>query len=60
MISISENDVFEKHPSHDHFFVIDFMLFESYMTCRGLRSNYLMDMPGEPDNDNYTLASQNN
>ena len=38
-----------KDARHDHFWIADEMLFESYMTIRGLRYRFRMDVKGMPD-----------
>ena len=41
-----------KDGRHNHFWIEDEQLFESYRTIRGLRYRYRMDVPGMPDSDN--------
>ncbi len=47
------DDILEKHPQHHHYFIEEGWLCEAYKTCRGMRHTFIMQMPGEPDNDNY-------
>ncbi len=41
-----------KDRKHDHYWIEDGVLFESYRTIRGLRYRRLKDVPGMPDEDN--------
>jgi hypothetical protein len=50
---------FETHPQHDHFFVEDETLMESYKTNRGLRSTPVLPLPDHPDVDHCTIEYLN-
>ena len=58
-ISISKElisgKLFKSH-NHDHYWIEDGNLFESYMTLRGLRYRHLMQVNGMPDCDKCTEA----
>lgn len=47
--------LFKSH-NHDHYWIEDGHLFESYMTLRGLRYRELMQVSGMPDCDKCTEA----
>lgn len=40
-----------KRHNHDHFWIEDGILFESYNTIRGMRYNEIKQVPGMPDMD---------
>ena len=42
-----------KHPNHHHYWIENEELYETYTTIRGMRFNFVKEVPGEPDNDNY-------
>lgn len=43
-----------KHKNHDHYWICDGILYESYNTIRGLRFLEVLDVPGMSDNDKCT------
>lgn len=45
-----------KDSRHDHFWIEDEQLFESYSTIRGLRYRHRMEVKGMPDSDKCTDA----
>jgi hypothetical protein len=49
-------DRFKQEENHDHFWIEDELLFQSYRTIRGLRYCYLFAVPGMPDEENCSDA----
>ncbi|HZK68113.1 MAG TPA: hypothetical protein VFC36_00795 [Paludibacter sp.] len=47
---------FVKASNHDHYWIEDGELYESYRTLRGLRYRFLGNVAGMPDIDNCTEA----
>ena len=43
-----------KDHKHDHYWIENEQLFESYQTLRGLRYRHLMEVKGMPDSDECT------
>lgn len=43
-----------KDENHDHFWIEDGVLYESYNTLRGMRYRYRMSVPLMPDSDQLT------
>jgi hypothetical protein len=47
---MAKNSITKSH-NHDHFWIEDGILFETYKTIRGLRFRELKEVPGMPDED---------
>jgi len=50
MESIEQKKLF-KDKRHDHYWIEDGVLFETYKTIRGLRYRGILEVPNLPDND---------
>lgn len=50
MESIEQKKLF-KDTRHDHYWIEDGILFETYKTIRGLRFRDILEVPNLPDND---------
>lgn len=50
------NTSLPRHPRHDHYWIEEEELYESYKTIRGLRWRYITYVKGEPDNDKLNDA----
>lgn len=45
-----------ENAQHDHYWIKDGILYESYHTIRGLRYRRFKDVPGMPDHDRCSPA----
>jgi hypothetical protein len=51
-MSVKETSAIFKDDKHDHYWIEDEILFESYWTIRGLRYRSLLEVKGMKDNEN--------
>lgn len=54
-VSNLKSRITKKH-NHDHFWIEDEVLYESYRTIRGLRYLPILEVKGMPDNENCNEA----
>lgn len=50
-MEITELKTLYKDRKHNHYWIEDGILFETYQTIRGLRYRSLLEVPNESDND---------
>lgn len=48
---ITADCVLKQDKNHDHYWIADEVLYESYQTIRGLRYRKIMNVKNEPDNE---------
>ena len=51
-LTFMERKKIARDPKHDHYWICDGALFESYLTLRGMRYRWILDVEDMPDSDN--------
>lgn len=56
MESATQRTALTKRHNHDHYWIEDGILYESYNTIRGMRYVRILDVPGMEDDENISEA----